>query len=196
MNNIVPIIESIDGNKVVPNAETIYRDCVMLVVKHPKEKKYLYLHNILFGWNVLVQGGIEKGENEYASALRELKEETGFCDVKSIKKLDFYMDNVYYAAHKKQNRYAVIQTFYIELKSLKQVEHEQESEILFDTYDNLFEIFGEPFRHHFYLLGIALKKQKNVVSNDESKLGTLTLVNHKVTYRNLDERPDKKNWNF
>ncbi len=193
MKKLVPIIESIDNNKVVPDAETVYRDCVMLVVKHPKEKKYLYLHNILFGWNVLVQGGIEKGENAYMSALRELKEETGFCDVKSIRKLDFDMDNVYYAAHKKQNRYAIIQTYYIELKSLKQVDHEQESEILFDTYENLYEIFGEPFRHHYYLLGIALKKQENVASKAENKLGTLDLVNHKVTYRDFDERPDRKN---
>ena len=52
-NNIVPIIESIDDNKLVPSAKTVYRNCIMLVIKHPTENKFLYLHNKKFGWNVL-----------------------------------------------------------------------------------------------------------------------------------------------
>ncbi|MDE6583424.1 MAG: hypothetical protein K2K31_02085, partial [Clostridia bacterium] len=92
-------------------------------------------------------------------------------------------------AHKNQTRYAIIKTFYIELNSLKQVAHEDESEILFDTYENLFDIFGAPFRHHYYLLGIATGKQKNVENKNQSKLGSLDLVNHKVTYRNINDRP-------
>lgn len=186
---IVPIIESIDDNKLVPSAKTVYRDCIMLVIKHPTEDKYLYLHNKKFAWNVLVQGGIEEGENPFISAIREMTEETGLYDIKSITKLDFEMDNVYYAAHKAQNRYAIIKTFYIELNSLEQVAHEDESEILFDTYENLYDIFGAPFRHHYYLLGIATGRQQNVDNGNESKLGTLDLVNHKVTYRNINDRP-------
>lgn len=189
-NTIVPIIESIDENKLNASAKTVYRDCIMLVIKHPTENKYLYLHNKKFGWNVLVQGGIEEGENPFVSAIREMTEETGFFDIKSIKKLDFEMDNVYFAAHKNQNRYAIIKTFYIELNSLDQIEHEAESEILFDNYKNLYNIFGAPFRHHYYLLGIALGKQNNVKNTNQAKLGTLTLVNHKVTYRNLEDRPN------
>lgn len=192
-NNIVPIIESIDNNKLVPSAKTVYRNCIMLVIKHPTENKFLYLHNKKFGWNVLVQGGIEEGENSFVSAIREMTEETGYCDIKSITKLDFEMDNVYYAAHKNQNSYAIIETFYIELNSLKQIEHENESEILFDTYENLYDIFGAPFRHHYYLLGIATGKQQNVASKDQSKLGTLDLINHKVTYRNINDKPNSSN---
>ena len=186
---IVPIIESIDDNKLVPSAKTVYRDCIMLVIKHPTEDKYLYLHNKKFAWNVLVQGGIEEGENPFISAIREMTEETGLYDIKSITKLDFEMDNVYYAAHKAQNRYAIIKTFYIELNSLEQVAHEDESDILFDTYENLYDIFGAPFRHHYYLLGIATGRQQNIDNGNESKLGTLDLVNHKVTYRNINDRP-------
>lgn len=189
MKKVVPIIESIDENKLVPSAKTVYRDCIMLVIKHPTQNKYLYLHNKKFGWNVLVQGGIEQDENPFVSAIREMTEETGFYDIKSITKLDFEMDNVYYAAHKNQNRYAIIQTFYIELNSLKQLEHENESEILFATYKQLFNIFGAPFRHHYYLLGIATGNEKNVASKNQSKLGSLELVNHKVTYRDFNDRP-------
>ena len=192
MIKIVPIIESIDENKLVPSAKTVYRDCIMLVIKHPTEDKYLYLHNRKFDWNVLVQGGIEEGENPFVSAIREMTEETGFNDIKSITKLDFEMDNVYYAAHKNQNRYAIIKTFLIELNSLKQIEHEEESDILFDTYEKLYDIFGAPFRHHYYLLGIATGKQKNEKNASQSKLGSLTLVNHKVTYRNIDDIPSAR----
>ena len=186
---LVPIIESIDENAVVETAQTVYRDCIMLVVKHPTEEKFLYLHNKKFGWNVLVQGGIEDGENEFVAAARELTEETGYRDVKLIKKLDFVMDNVYYAAHKKQNRYAIIKTFYIELNSLEQNEHEEESDILFENYEKLYDIFGAPFRHHYYLLGTAIGKQEVISGENESKLGNLDLVNHIVRYRDINKNP-------
>ncbi len=192
-NELVPIIESIDDNKLVATAKTVYRDCIMLVIKHAIENKFLYLHNKKFGWNVLVQGGIEEGENAFISAIREMTEETGYYDIKSITKLDFEMDNVYYAAHKNQNRYAIIKTFYIELNSLKQIEHEDESETLFDTYENLYDIFDAPFRHHYYLLGIATGKQQNIDSKNQSKLGNLDLVNHKVTYRKINDKPNSSN---
>jgi len=187
---MVPIIESIDENKVVPSAKTVYRDCIMLVVKHPSEDKYLYLHNKKFGWNILLQGGIDQNENMIVSAVRELIEETGFNDIKSVTKLDFEMDNVYYAAHKNENRYAMIKTFYIELNSLNQGSHEDEAEILFDNYENLYDLFGAPFRHHYYLLGLAIGKEKNVVSKKTTKLGTLDLINHQVKYRKVEDKPE------
>lgn len=192
MKNVVPIIESIDKNKVLPSAEIVYRNSIMLVIKHPFENKYLYLHNKKYGWNVLVQGGVEEKENIFISAIREMIEETGYYDIKSITKLDFEMDNVYYAAHKNQNRYAIIKTFFIQLNSLKQQEHENDAEILFDTYENLYNIFGAPFRHHYYLLGIATGNQENIENENPHKLGTLNLINHKVSYRKSEEAPNFK----
>ncbi len=189
---MVPIIESIDNNKPVKDVDMNYRDSIMLVIKHPNEEKYLYLNNEKFGWKVLVQGGIEKDENEMSAAIRELIEETGFNDIKSIKKLDFEMDNVYYAAHKKENRYAIIKTFYIELNSLNKVKSEEDVDILFDSYENLKELFGEAFVHHYYLLGIAIGKQENIVNDDNTKLGNLSLVNHKVSYRKKEDDPRNK----
>lgn len=186
---MIPIIESIDENKVVSSAKTVYRDSIMLVVKHPNENKYLYLHNKKFGWNILLQGGIDENENVLISAIRELIEETGFNDIRSVTKLDFEMDNVYYAAHNNENRYALIKTFYIELNSLNQIEHEDEAEILFDTYENLYDLFGASFRHHYYLLGVATGKEKNLISSDVSKLGTLDLINQQVKYRESNDNP-------
>ena len=182
---LIPIIESIDENKLVPSAETIYRDCIMLVVKHPTENKYLYLHNKKFGWNILIQGGVEDNESPMLSAVRELVEETGYSDIKKVEKLPFEMDNVFYAAHKNQNRYAKIKTYFIELNSLAQNQHEDEAEVLFDTYENLYNLFGAPFRHHYYLLSVAIGKENanDLDENNPHKLGSLELVNQKVLYR-------------
>jgi hypothetical protein len=181
----IPIIESIDENKLVADAKTVYRDCVMLVVKHPTENKYLYLRNKQFGWNILIQGGIEENENHMISAIRELVEETGYFDIKKIEKLPFEMDNVFYAAHKNVNRYARIKTYFIELASLAQQEHEEETEILFDTYENLYDLFGAPFRHHYYLLGVAtgIQNTTDLDIGNPGKLGTLELANQRVSYR-------------
>ena len=187
---MIPIIESIDENKIVPSAKTVYRDSIMLVVKHPDEYKYLYLHNKKFGWNILLQGGTDENENVIISAVRELIEETGFHDIKSVTKLDFEMDNVYYAAHKNENRYAIIKTFYIELNSLNQVHHEDEADILFDTYENLYDLFGPSFRHHYYLLAIAIGKEQPIVNEDSTKLGTFDLINQQVKYRKATDHPE------
>lgn len=185
---IIPIIESIDENKIVKDADTVYRDCIMLVVKHPTEDKYLYLRNKKFGWNILIQGGIECNENPMISALRELTEETGYFDVKKIEKLPFEMDNVFYAAHKNVNRYAKIKTYFVELASLLQQGHEEEAEILFDTYENLYNLFGVPFRHHYYLLMVAigLENPNDLDVASPTKLGSLELTNQQVSYRNSE----------
>lgn len=182
---MIPIIESIDENKLNPDAKMTERDVIMIVVKHPIEDKYLYIHYKNFGWNVLVQGGIEEGENPLISSIRELEEETGFYDIASVEKLPLEMDNVFYAAHKNVNRLARIKTFFIKLKSMAQKSHEAEFDVLFDTYENLYDIFGPSFRHHYFLLGIALGKQdvNNLDVNDENHLNDIELVNQKVSYR-------------
>jgi 8-oxo-dGTP pyrophosphatase MutT (NUDIX family) len=182
---MIPIIESIDENKLMADAPTVYRDCIMLVVKHPMENKYLYLHNKKFGWNILIQGGIEENENSMISAIRELVEETGFTDIKKIEKIPFDMDNVFYAAHKNQNRYARIKTYFIELNSLVQSEHEDEAEVLFASYEELYELFGAPFRHHYYLLSVAIGAENadNLDINNSQKLGNVELINQKVSYK-------------
>ncbi len=182
---MIPIIESVNENKQVPGVKTIERDVVILVVKHPVEDKYLYLHYKKIGWNVLVQGGIDNGENPMIAAVRELVEETGFYDIKKIERLPLDMDNIFYAAHKNENRYARAKTYFIELASLKQNPHEDDFDIAFDTYENLFEIFGPAFTHHYFLLAVAIGKESidGLNPNDSKHLGQFELTNLRVSYR-------------
>jgi hypothetical protein len=46
-------------------------------------------------------------------------------------------------------------------------------------------VFGPAFRHHYFLLGVAMGKQdvNKLDVNDENHLGSVELVNQKVSYR-------------
>ncbi|MDR2933737.1 MAG: NUDIX domain-containing protein [Rickettsiales bacterium] len=182
---MIPIIEADNENRVMPGVETIERDTILAVVKHPTEDKYLYLKYKKLPWNVLIQGGIEGGENPMISALRECIEETGFYEIRSIQKLPLDFDNVFYAAHKNVNRYSRVKTYFIELASLAQKPHEDEFDILFDTYENMQDIFGPAFAHHYFLLGVAIGKQSidDLDYNSSTYLGKLKLDGLKVSYR-------------
>ena len=154
---VVPVFKSEDKNKPRNDKKTVYRDSVMLVVKHPSEEKYLYLKWNKFSWQCLVQGGIKEGEDFFDAARRELIEETGYFDIKKIERLPLDMDNVYFAAHKDENRYTHVIPFYIELASEKKQKIDEEELEQFATCwaktKDLEKVFGEAFKHHFWLVG-------------------------------------------
>jgi 8-oxo-dGTP pyrophosphatase MutT (NUDIX family) len=62
-----------------------------------------------------VIGGIEKGETTIEAATREIKEETGYINLKYIKTLGSPVQAGYFAKHKDQNRLAVSTCVYFEL---------------------------------------------------------------------------------
>ncbi len=104
------------------------RNVVHAIVYDPRNKKYLTLRGKPFNWNTVVIGGIEEGETALEAALRELKEETGYIDVKYIKTLGGPIQAHFFAKHKDENRIANTTGIYFELASDERVPVSEEEQ--------------------------------------------------------------------
>lgn len=94
---------------------------VHAIVYNPKNKKYLILRNDKFGWDTVVIGGVEEGEDFIEAAKREVREEAGYVDLEFKKILGGPVQAEYFAKHKNENRIAITTAVLFELKSDKTV---------------------------------------------------------------------------
>ena len=115
----IPYFED-EESKLLPNLPIVERDTVNVVVKNRDRDEYLCLHWKKFNWKTFVIGGIEKDEDVVTAAAREIKEETGYIDVKCIAEPGKIRSG-YYAAHKKENRISNTVVLLFELISNKKV---------------------------------------------------------------------------
>ncbi len=114
------------------NKETIMRRTVHALVRDPKTKKFLLLQWKEFPWRNFVVGGVEEGEDIVESARREVREETGYTNLKLIKILGAPVQGQYFAAHKDENRIAYTTAIYFELSDTAPEPISQEEK---DKYD-------------------------------------------------------------
>lgn len=98
-----------DGKKIVA------RRTIHALVQDPKTKKFLLLQWKEFPWRNFVVGGVEEDEDIIEAARREVKEETGYTDLKFIKILGGPVQGQYFAAHKNENRIAYTSAIHFEL---------------------------------------------------------------------------------
>jgi leucyl-tRNA synthetase len=112
--------------------ETIVRENVHAIVRDPKTDTYLILRNAEHGWDTVVIGGIENGEDPIQAALREIREETGYTNLKYIRTLGNPVQAGYFAKHKDQNRVAISTCVYFELvdDTREEVTEDEGNEIL------------------------------------------------------------------
>jgi leucyl-tRNA synthetase len=108
-------------NPPVAGKRFVERKNVHAIVKDAKTGKYLGLKWKKFDWLTFPMGGIEDGEDAVTAATREIKEETGFTNLKLIRVLDGQTRAEYFAAHKDQNRISYTTAVIFEL-----VGHSQE----------------------------------------------------------------------
>lgn len=93
----------------------VLRQTVECVVKHWEKDEYLCLQWKSFGWKTFIVGGIESNESAEEAALREAREETGYKNIRVVKKLGDETVWRYFAAHKDENRTAVTTGVLVEL---------------------------------------------------------------------------------
>jgi leucyl-tRNA synthetase len=110
-----------------PDKKIVFRKVVHSIIINPKNNKILCLEWKKFPWNTFVIGGIEGNETNIEAALREIKEETGYKNLKFIKKLAGPFINEFYAAHKDINRTAQVDLLLFELEN-EEVESISEEE--------------------------------------------------------------------
>ncbi len=108
-------------NPPVEGKPTTPRQTVHAIIRDPKTKKYLNLKWKEHPWTTFVLGGVEEGEDVIEAAKREVKEETGYTDLKVVRVLGGPIKSEYYAAHKQENRMALASAVLFDLKSKKQV---------------------------------------------------------------------------
>jgi leucyl-tRNA synthetase len=108
-------------NPHVEGKEVVHRVATINIVYDPKTDRYLTLKWKTQSWTTFVTGGVEDGEDPVESAKREIAEETGYIDVRFVRKLGGDAQAEFYAAHKGVNRIARNSMFLFELVSDKRV---------------------------------------------------------------------------
>lgn len=92
------------------------RDAVIAIVKHWSEDKYLCLQYKLRDLKYFVCGGIEKGEGAVAAGMREIREETGYTNVKFVRQLGSVIHSHFFQPEKGHNTNARFQPLLFRLE--------------------------------------------------------------------------------
>jgi 8-oxo-dGTP pyrophosphatase MutT (NUDIX family)/thymidylate kinase len=122
----------------LPDKNKIYSECVSAVIT--ANDKILLLYDKNYNHFVLPQGHIESGESKKNALLREIAEETGFVEVKIVKKVKTYQYNYingFDIVYKK------IHVYLVELMGRKKIKKKLERH--------------EKYANHFFELRDAIK---------------------------------------
>lgn len=98
--------------------KTETRNSVIAIVKHPDSEKFLCLDAKNKNCRSFVMGGIERNEKPDETAIREIKEETGYQNIKINFVSKFKLVNHFYVKQKDVNRLSFLSVVIAELLDL------------------------------------------------------------------------------
>ncbi len=116
----IPIIQVLEEVTGTPHANETKKNSIVAIVYNPKNEKYLTLNWHELGGRLFIGGTIKDGEDAKECALREIKEETGYCDLTLEYTLPLI--NHHYYAYNKDKYFNIDSTgLFFKLNSEKQV---------------------------------------------------------------------------
>ena len=104
------------SSELKPNLPIIRRNAILAVIKHWQEDKYLIVNYKKNNQKAFLTGGIEDNEDDEEGLIREIKEKSGFIDIKKIIYL-CQINSKFYNEIKDINRDLICQCYFVELNS-------------------------------------------------------------------------------
>lgn len=130
---IEPKFVGIDGDGAIkPGLDFMRRNAICAIVRNPKNDNYLCVSWKKFKMHGLITGGIEKDEDPIETAKREIREETGYKNLKFIKSEPLAINTQFYHRVKRENRWAHFQFLHFELENEEKDEIDQKESQLHD----------------------------------------------------------------
>ncbi|GBE16463.1 leucine--tRNA ligase [bacterium BMS3Abin15] len=114
--SVAPSFMVTEGKDAVrDDKKTVKRKTVVVIIKHWKKNEIFCLNWEKFGWKSFIIGGVKDDESSENAVIREVKEESGYKDIKNVKKIGGETHSSFYAEHKGENRYAETECYVVEL---------------------------------------------------------------------------------
>lgn len=106
------------SNNDAPKSELpfIEREAITAIVYNPKTEKYLGLRWKKVDWETFITGGVESGQTPEEAARAEIREESGYKNLKLVSELPRYHSKFYHHP-KGVNRFAHFHSFLFELEN-------------------------------------------------------------------------------